>query len=120
MIIVGFVIRKNVSTSDPLARYIVAILDSRKYLAEYICQVALADRTSLVYSNNDTKASLTVGGFSVLHMLSLSIVYTTIGLAGDTRKELDVTITDASVVQETSLNVLYMLMSNISNYKAKE
>ena len=45
MIIVGFVIRKNVSTSEPFARDLVPILDSSKSLAEYIHQVDLAARS---------------------------------------------------------------------------
>ena len=42
MIIVGLVIRKNVSTSEPL----VPVLDSSKSLAEYINQFALADHSN--------------------------------------------------------------------------
>ena len=84
MIIFGFVIRKNVSTSEPFARDIVHILDSRKSLADYIHQVALEASTSLVYYKNDIKAAQTRGGFSVLHILSLTIFYTTIVLTGDT------------------------------------
>ena len=66
MIIVGFVIINNVSTSDIFARYLVPILDSRKSLDDYICQVALENFSSLVYSNNGIKAAQTGGGFSVL------------------------------------------------------
>ena len=77
MIIVGFVIRTNVSTSEPLARDLVPIFDSSKYLADYIRQVALSARPSLVYSNNDIKAAQTGGGCSVLQLLSLPIVHTT-------------------------------------------
>ena len=98
MIIVGFVINKDVSTSDPFDQDIVRILDSSKYLAEYICQVSLADRTFLVYSDNAIKAAHTGGGFSVLQLLSLPIVYITNVLAGDNRRELDVTIADAVVI----------------------
>ena len=43
--------------SDTFAWYLVPILDSRKYLAEYIRQVALEDRPYLVYSNNDIKSA---------------------------------------------------------------
>ena len=50
-------------------------------------------------------------------MISLSIVHTTNFLAGDTRRELDVTIADAAVVRTPSFNELSMLMSN---YKAKK
>ena len=50
MIIVGFVMHKNVSTSEPFDRDIVPILDSSKYLAVYIHKVALAACPSLVYS----------------------------------------------------------------------
>ena len=59
MIIVGFVIRKNVSTSEPLVQDLVPILDSSKAFADYIRQVDLAARPSLVYSNNDIKAAQT-------------------------------------------------------------
>ena len=117
MIIVGFVIRKNVYTSEPFAQDLVSILDSSKSLADYIRQVSLAAHPSLVYSNNDIKAAQTGGGFSVVQMLSLPIVHTTKFLAGDTRRELDVTITDSAVVRATSLNEISMLMSN---FKAKE
>ena len=85
IIIVGFVIRKNVSTSEPFARDLVPILDSSKSLAEFIHQVDLAARPSLVYSNNDIKSAQTGGGSSVLQMLSLTIVHTTIFLSGDYR-----------------------------------
>ena len=97
MIIVGFVIINNVSTSDIFARDLVPILDSRKSLDDYICQVALEDSSSLVYSNNVIKAVQTGGGFSVLQMLSLPIFHTTNVLAGDTRREIDLTISDAAV-----------------------
>ena len=112
MIIVGFVIRKNVSTSEPFARDILPIIDSSKSLAEYVRQVSLADRTSLVYSNNGIKSAQTGGGFSVLQILSPPIVHTTNVLAGDTRQELDVIIADVEVIRSPSLNALYMLMSN--------
>ena len=114
MIIVGFVIRKNVSTSYTFAQDLVPILDSSKSLAEYICQVNLDAHPSLVYSNNDIKEVQTGGGFSVLHMISLPIVYTTNYLAGDTRRAIDVTISDMAVVQAPSPNVLSILM-----YKSK-
>ena len=45
MIVVVFVIRKNVSTSEPFARDLVPILDSSKSLAEYIHQIDLAARS---------------------------------------------------------------------------
>ena len=61
MIIVGSVIRKNVSTSEPFAQYIVPILDSIKYLSDYIWQVSLAAHPSFVYANNDIKAAQTGG-----------------------------------------------------------
>ena len=78
MIIVGFVIHKNMSTSDPFAWDLVPILDSSKSLADYICQVALAACPSLVYYNNGTEAAQTRGGLSFLQLLSLPIVHTTI------------------------------------------
>ena len=117
MIIVGFLIRKNVSKSELFARYLVPILDSSKSLADYIRQIVLAACTSLVYSNNDTKAAQNGGGFSVLQLIYLTIVHTTNVLAGDTRRDHGVTIADVAVVRTPSLNVLYMLMSNS---KAKE
>ena len=49
MIIVGFFINNNVSTSEPFNRDIVPILDSSKSLADDIRRVALADHLSLVY-----------------------------------------------------------------------
>ena len=114
MIIVGFFIRKNVYTSGLFTQDLVPILDSSKSLVDYICQVALEDRPFLVYSNNDIKEAQTGGGFSFLQMLSLTIVYTTIFLSGDIRRELDVTIADAEFFQALSLNALSMLM-----YKSK-
>ena len=48
MIIVGSVIRKNVSTSEPFARDLVPILDSSKSLDDYINQNDFASRPSLV------------------------------------------------------------------------
>ena len=80
------------STSDPFAQDILPILDIRKSLADYICQVALVARPSLVYSNNDIKSVQNGGGFSVLKMTSLPIIHTTNVLAGDTRRYLGVTI----------------------------
>ena len=74
----GFVIRNNFSTSEPFDRYLVPILDIIKSLADYIFQVDFMDRPSLVYSNKDIKAAQTVGDFSVLNLLSLTIVYATI------------------------------------------
>ena len=97
MIIVVFVIINNVSTSDIFARDLVPILDSRKSLDDYICQVALEDFSSLVYSNNGIKAAQYGGGYRVLQMLSLLIFHTTNVLEGDTRRELDLTISDAEV-----------------------
>ena len=78
MIIFGFFIRNNVSTSDPFAQDLVTILDRSKCLDDYICQVSLAALPSLVYFNNDTKAAHTGGGFSVLEILYLTIVHTNI------------------------------------------
>ena len=112
MIIVGFVIINNVSTSDIFARDLVPILDSIKSLDDYICQVALEDFSSLVYSNNDIKAAQPGGGFSVLQMLSLTIVHATKFLVGDTRQEIDATISDAVAVSTPSLNDLFILISN--------
>ena len=80
-------------------------------------QVALDACPTLVYSNNEIKAMQTGGGFSVLQMLSLPIVHTTYLVSVDTIQDLDVTIFDAAVVFETSMNALYMLMFNS---KAKE
>ena len=117
MIVVGFFIRNNVSTSEPYALYLAPILDSSKDLADYISKVALVDRPSLVYSKNDIKAVQNGGGFSVLHLLSLTIVHTTNFLASDTRQEIDVTIYDASFICVPCLNILSMIMSN---YKVKE
>ena len=102
------------SASEPFARDLVPKLDSSKSLAEYICKVALADRPSLVYSKNDIKAAQTGGGFSVLQLLSLPIIHTSNFLAGDTRRELDVTITDAEVVSAPSLNVLFFSLGPAS------
>ena len=65
-----------------------------------------------MYSNNGIKAAQPGGGFSVLQLLSLPIIYTPIFLAGDTRRELDVTIADAAVVQSPSINALSVFMSN--------
>ena len=98
VIIVGFVILKNFFTSELFAQNIVPILDSSKSLDDYIHQVALVDCPSLVYFNNDIKALQTGGGFSVLQLLSLTIFRITIFLSGDTRQELDVTISEVSVV----------------------
>ena len=70
--------------------------------------------TSLVYSNNDIKAAQTGGGFSVLQLLSLPIVHTTNYFAGDTRWDLYVIISEAEVVCATSLNALYMPVSNFN------
>ena len=95
MIIVIFVIRKNVYTSEPFFRYLLPILDSSKYFANYISQVALEDCPSLVYYNNDIKEAQTVGMFSVLQLISLTIVHATIFLADDTRREIDITIAAA-------------------------
>ena len=86
IIVFGFVIRNNVSTSDPFAQYLVPMLDSSKSLIEYIRQVSLAAFPSLVYSNNGIKAAQTGGGLSVLQMISLTIVYKTIFLSGDARR----------------------------------
>ena len=70
-----------------------------------------------MYSNNDIKAAETWGGFSVLQLISLPIVYTTDYFSGDIRLELYVTISDMSVVQAPSHNALSIL---ISNSKVKE
>ena len=117
MIIIGFVIHKNVSTSEPFAQDLVPILDISKSLADYICQVALAALPSLVYYKNYIKAAHIGGGFSVLHLLSLRIAHKNIFLTGDTRREINVTIDDAEVIRATSLNGISMLMYNS---KAKE
>ena len=117
MIIVGFVIRKNMSTSEPFAQDLVPTLESSKSLADYIRQVALEDLNSLVYSKNDIKSAQNGGGFSVLQLLSLPIVYTTNYLAGDNRRDIDETIGDTAVVKAPSLNALYIL---VYNSKAKE
>ena len=85
MVIFGFFILNNVSTSETFAQDLVHILDSSKSLADYICQVTLADRPSLVCFNNDIKAAQTGGVFSVLHLISFPIVHTSIFLEGDTR-----------------------------------
>ena len=77
MIIFGFFIRNNVSTSDPFAQDLVTILDRSKCLDDYICQVSLAALPSLVYFNNDINVAQNGGGFSVLQMPSLPIVYKT-------------------------------------------
>ena len=105
------------STSETFAQDLVNILDSSKSLDYYIHQVSLADRPSLVYSNNDTKTAQTGGGFSVLQLLSLLIVHATKVLAVDTRQDIDIIIYDAAVVSAPSLNAVSMLMYN---YKAKE
>ena len=89
------------STSETFAQDLVNILDSSKSLDYYIHQVSLADRPSLVYSNNDTKTAQTGGGFSVLQLLSLLIVHATKVLA-----------VDAAVVSAPSLNAVSMLMYN--------
>ena len=69
-----------------------------------------------MYSNNYIKSAQTRGGFSVLQLLSLTIVHTTF-FSGDTRRELDVTIADVEVYYVPSLNALSLL---ISNSKVKE
>ena len=112
IIIFGFVIRKNVCTSETFDRYFVTILDSRKSLDEYTHQDFFIDFPSLVYSNNDIKAAQPGGGFSVLQMLSLTIVHATKFLVGDTRQEIDATISDAVAVSTPSLNDLFILISN--------
>ena len=74
------------STIEPFTQNPVPILDSSKSLAGYIRKVDLVDRPSVVDSKNDTKAAQTGGGCSVLQLLYLPISYTTISLAGDTRR----------------------------------
>ena len=65
VIVYGFVIRKNMSISEPFAQYLVPVLDSIKSLADHISQVALVARPSLLYSKNYTKAvQLEEGSFS--------------------------------------------------------
>ena len=93
------------------------ILDSIKSLDDYIFRVALMACTSLVYSNNGIKAAQNGLGFSVLQLISLSIVHRTNFLAGYTRKELDITIYDLAVSYAPSLNEISMIMYN---YKEKE
>ena len=80
MIIVGFVIHKSVSRSETFSQDNVPIVHGRKSLDDYISQVTLLDRPSLVYSKNDIKAAQNGGGFSVLHLLSFPIVHTNIFL----------------------------------------
>ena len=77
-IIVGSVIRKNVSTSEPLDQDIVPILDNSKSLAEYIFQVDFVAHPYLVYSNNEIKAAPAGGDFSIQQLISLPIVHTNI------------------------------------------
>ena len=117
IIIVGFVIRKNVSISEPSDWNIGPILDNSKSFADFIRQFGLAARPSLVYSDNDTKKAQPGGGFSVLQLLSLTIVHTTGFLVCYIRIELDVTIFDVTVVLVPSLNALSVIMSK---YKAEE
>ena len=80
-------------------------------------QVDLSARPSLVYSNNYIKAAQTGGVFSVLHLLSQTIIHTTNFLAGDTRREIDITSDYIEVVHAPSLNALSMIMYN---FKVKE
>ena len=47
------------STSDPLSRDLVTILDSSNYLDDHISQVSLEALPSLVYSKNEIKAAQT-------------------------------------------------------------
>ena len=108
----GFVICNNVCTSETFDRDIVPILYISKSLADYIYQVALAARPSLIYSNNDIKSAQTGKGFNVLQLISLPILHINNVLVGDTRRELDVTISDVAVVRSPSINSLSMLMSN--------
>ena len=84
---------------------------------EYILQIVLVARPSLVYFNNDIKSAHSGVDFSVIQLLSQTIIRTTNFLEGDTRLELDVTITDMVEVCAPSLNELYMIMSKS---KAKE
>ena len=64
-------------TSEPFAQDILPILDSRKSLFGYICQVLMEGCPSLMYSKNNIKAVQTGWGFSVLQLLSLTIIHTT-------------------------------------------
>ena len=105
------------SSSDLFSQDIAPILDSSKSLDDYINQVSFVDLPSLVYSKNNIKAAQTGGGFSFLHLLSPIIVHTTIFLSGDTRRYLDLTISDTLFVITPSLNEIYIIMSNS---KAKE
>ena len=67
---------------------------------------------SFLYYNNYIKAAQNGGGFSVLKLLFLSIVHTNNVLEGDTRRELDVTITDVAVILAPSIHELSVLMYN--------
>ena len=66
MIIFGFVIFKNVSTSEPFGQDLATILDSSKSLADQIHQVNLAAHIFLLYSNNCIKAEQNGGEFRVV------------------------------------------------------
>ena len=67
-----------------------------------------------MYSKNDIKAAQTGGGFSVLQLLSLPIVYKNNYLEVDNRWYIDVTIAETEVFQATSINAISMIM-----YKSK-
>ena len=88
------------------------ILDISKSLDDFISQVYLETSPTLVYYNNYIKAAQNGGGFSVLHLIFLSIAHTNNVLAGDTRLELDVNITDVAVNLIPSLNEISVIMYN--------
>ena len=88
------------------------LLDISKSLDDFISQVYLETSPTLVYYNNYIKAAQNGGGFSVLHLIFLSIAHTNNVLAGDNRRELDLAITDVAVILTPSLNELSMIMYN--------
>ena len=72
----------------------------------------MADNPSLLYYKNYIREAKNGGGFSVLQLLFLSIVHANNFLAGDTRQELDLGITDVAVIFAPSLNELSMIKYN--------
>ena len=100
------------STREPFAWDIVPLLDISKSLDDFISQVYLGDTPFLLYYNNYTKSGKNGRGFSFLHEILLSIAHTNNVLAGDTRQELDVTITDVAVIFAPYINKLSVLMYN--------
>ena len=66
----------------------------------------------MLYCNNCIKEAQNGRGFSVLQLLFLPIVLTNNVLAGDTRRELDLAITDMAVIFAPSLNELSIIMYN--------